>query len=320
MSTSNEKLLREISIKKILNKARDSTYINPKNSRSIAYEVNNVFNRFIIGMLSFSKHVDLEDRLFIVDRRSKVDKEIVKNWLENLKIRSIPVDDADKILINIINNYNPQLDDKITIYDMTSKIPKTTLERMMKKYQNYSVEKKIKWSYKDFKILSNIVYLRYDTYQAWSQCWTVNKRNTVSYKNPKLKTIELFGAAFNTQIDTYIFGSLFPDVDSPFGGIMRYNKLIEFILEENEKGIRYNIQVAPPNVIEILNDLAEKMPILKRGNKILIMFPAWTDAQSYKDMEAMFKNKKNIFEYIDMWNGQNIKGKSIKSTLFWDDL
>jgi hypothetical protein len=312
-----EKLINEHKLNELFKTAKLASYKNPKKDKTTDYGADKIFNRLIISMLSFSKHT-LNDgfRLFRIDQRSLIDKEIITKWQQEMNDLGIESDKNQ--MIKILNGYEPVLEKNPIVQDPKSIIPPYTVKRMFEKYTKYS-----KGSWNNFRILANIVYMRYVTYSAWSQCWTMtpNDRKSVdSYRDKSLLNIELFGAPFNTQVDTYIFGTLFPDTDKPFGGIMRYENLYEYILNENEKGVRFNIQISPPNLIFIIDDLPGKVRELKKNdNNILIMYPWWEDSYGFKEMEKIFTYRKDVYAYLDMFTGKIITGGSrIHSVLFYD--
>lgn len=309
----------EVLLRHILWNAKYSFYNNPQKIRKIDYEANNVFNRFIISYFTFINKSFIVSSI-LINRDNGKEKELLQKVQSEMKEKKIEYD-----IQQLIDNINKPLLDNMNITSETMSVinlqtiiknhmTQSTYERMVKKYLKYNDVKGVdKKEYINLRIA--LVFYRYNTYNAFSQCWTATKKDMPNYKNPDLKTIELFGSPFNTQVDTYIFGTLFPDTDHYFGGLMNYYDLAKYILDCNKKGEFFNIQISPPNVENILETLVPIVLQLKEKNNILVMYPHWTDNKSYKGMEEIFPNKKIITDYLDMWNDKVVSVS--KSTLFF---
>jgi hypothetical protein len=233
----------------------------------------------------------------------------IKKWEAELKEKQIILN-TNK-MINILNTYVPKPEYIIVPeLDIKALIPEKTYDRMLYRYQSQGNKPE------NFHLACKLVYLRYNTYDAWSQCWTMCDEDRINFANPKWKTIELFGSAFNTQKDTYLFGSLFPDVDGPFGGVSRYIDLYQRILDDNLNGTYYNIWVDPPNLETILEDLIPRISNLKKNNNVFCMFPTWKDSIAYLSLEKMFNGIMLLGCHQDMWTGKKMYPG--KSTIFYD--
>lgn len=303
----------EIKLRKILKKAKiDSCKVYPTN-KYVQYELNNVFGRFIISAISFGKGTT--SRLMGINDSHNP---YLEKW--ESEMRKIRLEPDRETLINILNHHEPILSPAdLRIPDVREEIDNQTIIRMQNKYIAYSgAMTGSKKSYAKFLAHVTKVYYRYMTYDSWSQCWTMLPEDRPDFKSKELKTIEMFGAPFNTQADTYIFGTIFPDTDNPFGGIGRYKDLYKKILKDNKKGIFYNIQINPPYVESIMDDLVPIISKLKSNkNKTMVMFPAWTDSKSFQSVKAMYDNEKIIDKSLNMFTNEVIFTKNTKSYLWW---
>jgi hypothetical protein len=268
-----------------------------KRTRKLKYEVGVVFGRLLISL------VPLVDTLNIkVNPALSKHREIIDKWESELKDKGIIP--HKQVLIDTLNTYVPQ---NVSRTDRVDSIPKNLMAHLKARYNG------------DSCVIDAIelMLVRYTTYDAWSQCWTLHPDDSIKNEvfNPELDNIELFGAPFNVQRSTLYFGTLFPDTDTPFGGIMRMKELVLKIVEDNKEGIRYNIQINPPYVETVLADCVQAVYCLLANNNIFVMFPSWTDNPSYIRMGEIFKHSKTLNRAIDMWTGDTIP--HVSSTLFW---
>jgi hypothetical protein len=301
------KLIKEMIYRKILWTAKKNSYHNPKKNKMIDHEANNAFGRLIIGLLTFI--LKQHEPIIIIDKKNPKVMKFIKKWEAELKEKQIILN-TNK-MINILNTYVPKPEYIIVPeLDIKALIPEKTYDRMLYRYQSQGNKPE------NFHLACKLVYLRYNTYDAWSQCWTMCDEDRINFANPKWKTIELFGSAFNTQKDTYLFGSLFPDVDGPFGGVSRYIDLYQRILDDNLNGTYYNIWVDPPNLETILEDLIPRISNLKKNNNVFCMFPTWKDSIAYLSLEKMFNGIMLLGCHQDMWTGKKMYPG--KSTIFYD--
>lgn len=314
-------ILNEVFLRNILWRAKSLSYFNPEKNRKIDYEANNAFNRLVISYLTFINQ-NPYNPFFLINTENKNELVVLDKWVNEMKEKNIMYNPNG--LIESINNTQTLnrnfIDSDIMTFEkqipyIKDKINPLTYDRMVKKYINYNniINNKNMEEHINYRIA--MVFYRYTTYDSWSQCWTLTKKDYPSFKNVAYKNIELFGSPFNTQLDTHIFGTLFPDTDKYFGGIMKYQDLANYIIQENNNGEYFNIQISPPNLENILNTLPEIVRKLKVKNNIFVMFPNWTDNKGYREIEKMFDNKKIINSYLDMWTGKEVTIS--KSALFY---
>jgi hypothetical protein len=303
---------KELCIRKYINNVKYHSYNNPQKNNKIKNEANNAFSRLLMILLSFSSNHNLFNIEY--DPHNKIDVYAMNKWEKEMKEKGIDYN-KHKLIHDLNSKIRVKKLKYIPNHDVNTLILPNVLDRMRKKYNKFS--KALDNKEKNFDTHVLAVYLRYNTFDAYSQCWTAHNKDKPNYKNKHFKTIELFGAPFNTNTDIFTFGSLFPDVDSAFGGFHNYRNLFTYIMDENSRGNYYNIQISPPNVPIILVDLVDKIQNLKKKNNLLIMFPHWTDSPAYQAVSKMFPNQKVIERYYDMWSERVVTGKSIKSTLFW---
>lgn len=147
-----------------------------------------------------------------------------------------------------------------------------------------------------------IMIYRYNALNAWSNCWTLPD----TWKKENNYSIELFGAPFNSE--SPIFGSLFPDVDKYFGGMGDYNHVLEYIGELEEV---QNILINPPFIDRVLDDVVQKLDLLKLHNYHMI-YPHWVNSEVYKKLLDTYKHIKHI-QYIDKYKGGDL---IVDTTLF----
>lgn len=292
----------EYSLRALFDNARWYKQMDPRT----AYEANNALSRLVINFASFTPRVNDSCRLFYIGD-GEVDREILDKFESEMREKNVSYNLA--ALIRDLNQFTPfPYWEPIHI-----RAPPETKTRVFKRFKQVTGIK----SYEKFLEHFRLVYMRYCTFNMWTQCWTYDPEDAVPYDDKSLKRIELFGAPFNTQVDTYKFGTLFPDIDGVFGGDATYSQMVKFIQAQNEQGERFNIQIAPPNVPRILDDLVNIIPQLQHKNRVMIMFPYWTDHDAYIAISKMFSNHKIITRYVDMWTGKPVTGKAMKSTLFW---
>jgi hypothetical protein len=269
------------------------------------FEAKNAMGRLLINCLSFGKQAPETYRLF-----QSVDQITLDKFYSELDEKHIRYPNVDVVhmLVNYVPRSHPSSCELMRIGDPVK-------SRMGRRF----LKRNPRLSSLDFDFAMRRVYMRYNTFDIWTQCWTFDRKlDAVPYGNPRNKTIELFGSSFNAQESTFLFGTVFPDVDKMFGGFGLYTNLIEYIFKMNKESVYFNVEINPPNVPRILDTLPQiARDLVASGNNVMAMFPHWTDHAAYIAMDDMFSNKKVVTRYFDMWTDLPVVGKSMRSSLFW---
>lgn len=282
---------------KRFNAARDVSY-DPERSRVYAkrdYDVAKIFGRLIISIVS---HYGTVSFTMTGSEPASV------KWVEEMESYGLY-----PRLSSVIEAMNAEYTDTDASELVLENISSSVYDDLTMRYSKYNTD-----GHAHHAIM--LMCYRYTAYNAWSQCWTLMSYDRPDVFKPLLNNVELFGAPFNVRNDTRMFGTLFPDTDAPFGGIGRYTDLAEKIIADNDLGIQYNIQVNPPYLESIMNDLVPIVHKLAQRNNVFVMYPTWTDNKGYQEMSRMFKQQSLITEAVDTMTGQIIP--NVESTLFYD--
>jgi len=302
-----DKLMVEKRYRSILYTAKKLSYFNPKQNKKIDYEANNIFGRMIITLLTFT---ETSDKLVFKIKEDKISKKIIEKWESEMNEKRIKYN--KNAMLNVLNGNIRPFNIKLEIPDVKKLINPKVMKRMEDKYYKHANNP----TNAGFIEASTLVYIRYNTYDAWSQCWSVNNKDVNYPGDPKYMNIELFGSPFNTRKETSVFGTLFPDTDKEFGGYKRYFDLYHFILRMNKNKLYFNLFINPPFVEEIMDDLVDIVYDLKKTNNVVVLFPHWKNQEAYKTVKTFFDHFRINTEVHDLWTDTIITG--VKTTTFFD--
>ena len=160
--------------------------------------------------------------------------------------------------------------------------------------------------------------MTYSSMMSGGQQWSIPLDQYQKYLNEaeelEMEILEGFGSPFNSQVimlGNYKFCSLYPHLDSIFGGISNF-----FDTDLTGKYVVIN----PPFILTLMEDMTNKAIETMKSDirTILILWvPKWSDASYYQKLESIAKEKieLKVNEYYYESNGQKILA-NFPSTIF----